>query len=46
MGRTHGEIGDIPHDEYIRWRAFMTWRAVQREHQQDVAAMRARRRSL
>jgi len=36
-------INAMPHDEYIRWRAYWTWRHVQREHQRDVAEMRARR---
>lgn len=31
------------HDHYIRWRAYMTWRQVQRDHQRDVAGMRQKR---
>ena len=43
LGVTLDRIETMPHDQYIRWRAYMAWRAVQREHQRDVADMRARR---
>lgn len=34
----------MPAEEYVRWRAYFTWRQVQRQHAQDVADMRAARR--
>lgn len=42
LGWSHGQIQALPNDEYIRWRAFMKWRQVQRDHQAAVAAARAR----
>lgn len=30
----------MPNDRYVRWRAFMAWRDVQRAHARDVAEMR------
>lgn len=33
----------MPFDEYVRWRAFFEWRNNMVEHEQKVAAMRARR---
>ncbi len=33
----------MPHDQYVRWRSYLRWRAVQRQHQRDVAEMRANR---
>jgi len=44
LGCTHGAIQMLPHAEYIRWRAYMTWRNSMRAHADDVAAMRAKRR--
>lgn len=37
------EFEAMPHDQYVRWRAYLRWRAVQRQHQRDVADMRANR---
>jgi hypothetical protein len=42
LGCSLAEIEAMPHAHYIRWRAYMKWRAVQREHAANVAAARAR----
>lgn len=33
----------MPHDHYIRWRAYMTWRHAMQQHAANVAAARAKR---
>lgn len=43
LGGDLDKVEQMPHDQYVRWRAYMTWRAVQRQHQRDVNEMRARR---
>ena len=40
---SHRAIQVMDNDEYERWRAFITWRQIQRDHARDVAEMRARR---
>ncbi len=42
LGWSHGTVEELSNDEFVRWRAFMTWRAVERQHAADVAAARAR----
>lgn len=37
-------VGELPHAEYIRWRAYWQWRAAMKEHEVKVAAMRMRGR--
>ena len=37
------EFADMPHDHYVRWKAYLHWRNVQRRHAADVAEMRAGR---
>jgi hypothetical protein len=43
LGWTWSQVQQLPHDEYVRWRAFAVWRKAQRDHARDVAEMRARR---
>jgi len=42
MGRSLAEVQQLGHDEYVRWRAFMTWRKAMRDHAAAVAAARRR----
>lgn len=42
LGWSHAAVGDLPNDEFERWRAFMKWRNAMRKHQADVNAARAR----
>lgn len=37
-------VEQLPNPTYVRWRAFAVWRKAQRDHQRDVADMRAGRR--
>jgi hypothetical protein len=43
LGWSHAAIGELSYDEYVRWRAFMTWRASERDFIRRVAIERARR---
>lgn len=43
LGWSHAQVQQLPHDEYVRWRAFMAYRASMIEHERKVAAMRAGR---
>ena len=43
LGWSHAQVQALPYEEYVRWRAYMTWRAAHMEHEQKVANMRARR---
>lgn len=43
LGWSHAAVQALPNDEYERWRAYYAWRASMIEHDQKVAAMRARR---
>lgn len=43
LGWSHAQVQDLGHDEFVRWQAFFTWRAVQQQHQADVMADRLRR---
>lgn len=42
LKQSHAWVQDLPNPEYVRWRAFMTWEAVQADYQSDV--IRSRRR--
>ena len=44
LGEDVDYVEAMPHDRYVRWRAYMVWRAAQQQHAQDVADMRAARR--
>lgn len=44
LGWSHGMVGELPHAEYIRWRAYWNWRAAMKEHDAKVQAMRLRAR--
>lgn len=43
LGWSHAQVQALSHDEYIRWRAYWKWRDAMSQHEQKVAAMRARR---
>ena len=33
LGRTLAELDDMPHDEYLSWMAFYTWRAAMQDYE-------------
>jgi hypothetical protein len=43
LKQSHGWVQALPHDEYVRWRAFVTWEAAQHQHAADVARARGQR---
>lgn len=38
---TLGQLDAMPHDEYVRWKAYRKWRGAMRRHAADVQTMRA-----
>lgn len=43
LGEDLDYVETMPHERYIRWRAFFGWLETNQVHQAKVAAMRARR---
>lgn len=44
LGWSHAQVQALSNDEYIRWRAYMKWRQVMRDHAAEVDRKRASRR--
>ena len=42
LGKDLDYVAAMPHEEYVRWKAFFGWLDTNTTHQQKVAAMRSR----
>lgn len=42
LGWSIGQLEQLPHDEYLRWRAFYVWEQAMRDFKSRVAAARSR----